>query len=229
MILSLHEMFPWYLLIFLKRTLVFPTLFFFHFFAIITEKGFFISPCSSLELCIQVGISFLFSFAFHFFSWLLVRLLQTIILPFRISFSWGWSSEELLKPPISENVNYLIQFFIPETGHSLMTSRTIETHQETTWSQIKRGPVHTLLLSAISPLNSCHKKLLTISSSVGTHSFQGQEPVVTPLRDEAIKLFLSASPKTLCLRFHSASVHGGQVFDIKRKKGINLQVLNVKA
>ena len=172
-------MFPWYLLIFLKRTLVFPTLFFFHFFAIITEKGFFISPCSSLELCIQVGISFLFSFAFHFFSWLLVRLLQTIILPFRISFSWGWSSEELLKPPISENVNYLIQFFIPETGHSLMTSRTIETHQETTWSQIKRGPVHTLLLSAISPLNSCHKKLLTISSSVGTHSFQGQEPVVT--------------------------------------------------
>ena len=33
------------------------------FFALITEEGFLISPCYSLELCIQVGISFLFSFA----------------------------------------------------------------------------------------------------------------------------------------------------------------------
>ena len=30
--------------------------------------GFLISPCCSLELCIQMGISFLFSFAFHFSS-----------------------------------------------------------------------------------------------------------------------------------------------------------------
>ena len=29
-----------------------------------TEEGFLVSPCSSLELCIQVGVSFLFSFAF---------------------------------------------------------------------------------------------------------------------------------------------------------------------
>ena len=34
------------------------------FFALITEEGFLISPCYSLELCIQMGISFLFSFAF---------------------------------------------------------------------------------------------------------------------------------------------------------------------
>ena len=33
-----------------------------------TEEGFLVSPCYSLELCIQMGISFLFSFAFHFFS-----------------------------------------------------------------------------------------------------------------------------------------------------------------
>ena len=39
---------------------------FLYFFALIAEKGFLISPCSSLELCIQMGISFLFSFAFHF-------------------------------------------------------------------------------------------------------------------------------------------------------------------
>ena len=33
----------------------------FHFFALITEEGFLISPCYSLELCIQMGISYLFT------------------------------------------------------------------------------------------------------------------------------------------------------------------------
>ena len=53
-------------LIFLKRSLVFPILFFFflYFFALIAEEGFLIFPCCSLEVCIQMGISFLFSFAF---------------------------------------------------------------------------------------------------------------------------------------------------------------------
>ncbi|CAI9160092.1 unnamed protein product [Rangifer tarandus platyrhynchus] len=37
-----------------------------YFFALITEEGFLTSPCYSLELCIQMGISFLFSFAFPF-------------------------------------------------------------------------------------------------------------------------------------------------------------------
>ena len=41
---------------------------FLYFIALITEEGFLISPCYSLELCIQMGISFLFSFAFHFSS-----------------------------------------------------------------------------------------------------------------------------------------------------------------
>ena len=39
---------------------------FLYFFALMTEEGFLISPCYSLELCIQMGPSFLFSFAFHF-------------------------------------------------------------------------------------------------------------------------------------------------------------------
>ena len=39
---------------------------FLYFFALLTEEGFLISPCYSLELCIQMGLSFLFSFAFHF-------------------------------------------------------------------------------------------------------------------------------------------------------------------
>ena len=38
-----------------------------------------------------MGISLIFSFAFHFFSQLFVRSPQTTILPFCISFSWGWS------------------------------------------------------------------------------------------------------------------------------------------
>jgi len=45
---------------------------FLYFFALITEEVFVISPCYSLELCIQMGISFLFFFAFSF-SALLVR------------------------------------------------------------------------------------------------------------------------------------------------------------
>ena len=41
---------------------------FLYLFALITEEGFLISPCHSLELWIQMGMSFLFSFAFHFSS-----------------------------------------------------------------------------------------------------------------------------------------------------------------
>ena len=41
---------------------------FLYFFALTTEEGFLISPCYSMELCIQLGISFLFSFAFCFSS-----------------------------------------------------------------------------------------------------------------------------------------------------------------
>ena len=36
---------------------------FLYLFALITEEGFLISPCYSLELCIKMGISFFFSFA----------------------------------------------------------------------------------------------------------------------------------------------------------------------
>ena len=40
---------------------------FLYFFALFTSEDFLISPCYSLELCIQMGISFFFS-AFHFYS-----------------------------------------------------------------------------------------------------------------------------------------------------------------
>ena len=41
---------------------------FLYFFAVITEEAFLISPCYSVELCIQMVISLLFFFAFHFSS-----------------------------------------------------------------------------------------------------------------------------------------------------------------
>ena len=41
---------------------------FLYFFALIAEEGCLISPCYSLELCIQMLISFLFSLAFCFSS-----------------------------------------------------------------------------------------------------------------------------------------------------------------
>ena len=41
---------------------------FLYFFALIAEEGFLISPCYSLELSIQMGITFIFSFAFCLFS-----------------------------------------------------------------------------------------------------------------------------------------------------------------
>ena len=63
---------------------------FLYLFALITEEGFLISPCYSLELCIQMGISFLLCLSLLFFSQLFVRPPQTGIFPFYISFSWGW-------------------------------------------------------------------------------------------------------------------------------------------
>ena len=64
---------------------------FLSFFALITEEYFLFSTCYSLELWFQMGISFLFLFAFHFSSFhSYVRPPQTAILLFCISFPWGW-------------------------------------------------------------------------------------------------------------------------------------------
>ena len=65
---------------------------FLYFFTLITEEGFLISPCYSLELCIWMGIfPFLLCFSLLFFSRLFVRPPQTAMLLFCISFPWGWS------------------------------------------------------------------------------------------------------------------------------------------
>ena len=89
---SLHEKNPLVSLIFLKRTLIVPILLFFsislHW---SLRKAFFSLLAILWKLYIQMYMSFIYSFAFHFFSQLFVRPPQTAILPFCISFSWGWS------------------------------------------------------------------------------------------------------------------------------------------
>ena len=62
---------------------------FLYFFPLIAEEGFLLSPCYSLELCIQMGISFLLCFLLLLFSQLFVRPPQTAILLFAIFFSLG--------------------------------------------------------------------------------------------------------------------------------------------
>ena len=72
-VLSLIEpIFAWNVslvsLIFLKRSRLSHSIVFLYCFALIADEGFLIAPCYSLELCIQMGISFFFSFAFCFSS-----------------------------------------------------------------------------------------------------------------------------------------------------------------
>ena len=63
---------------------------FLYFFATFTLEGFLISPCYSLELCIEMCISLLLCLLLLYFSQIFVRPPQTAILPFCISFSWRW-------------------------------------------------------------------------------------------------------------------------------------------
>ena len=63
---SLHEMVPWYLWFLEEISSLSHSIVFLYFFALITEEGFLISSCYSLELCTEMLISFIFSFAFHF-------------------------------------------------------------------------------------------------------------------------------------------------------------------
>ena len=71
---------------------------FIYFFALITEEGFLISSCYSLELCIQMLISFLFSFAFRLPGWMKCKLEGR--LPGEISIT----SDMQMKPPLLQKM-----------------------------------------------------------------------------------------------------------------------------
>ena len=73
------------------------SIFFLYFFALTIEEGFRISPCYSLELCIQMGIFSLFSFAFPSERKLLQgdrRESQTTY-KFAISLGHAWETHEV--------------------------------------------------------------------------------------------------------------------------------------
>ena len=57
---SLHEMFLGISNFIEERSGLSYSIVFLYFFALITEEGILISPCYSLKLCIQMGVSFLF-------------------------------------------------------------------------------------------------------------------------------------------------------------------------
>ena len=103
--------------VFLKRSLVFPILLF----ALFIEEGILVSPCYSLELCIQLGMSFPFSVACRFsFPQLFVKPPQTTTLPSCISFSLGWfwslTPLQCYKPP---SIVLQAEDFIPWIHSSL--------------------------------------------------------------------------------------------------------------
>jgi len=86
-------------LIFLKRSLVFPILFFsLYFFALFTEEGFLsLFPILQNSAFKWDVFPFLLCLLLFFFSQLFLRSTQMTVLPFCISFSWGWSSS---LPPV---------------------------------------------------------------------------------------------------------------------------------
>ena len=72
-----------------------------YFFALIAEEGFLISPGYSLELCIQMGISFLFPFSLPFPSLLFTAICKAFSenhFAFVISFSWSVSPVQCHEP-----------------------------------------------------------------------------------------------------------------------------------
>ena len=93
-------------------------------FVLITEEDFLISPCYSLKLCIQMGISFLVSFVFHLSSFKSICKDSSVShLHFCISFSWGWSwslsTVQCHKPPFIVHQAVCLSGLIPWIYFSL--------------------------------------------------------------------------------------------------------------
>ena len=74
----------------------------------------------------------------------------------------------------------------------LKTFGAIETEQDLRDYQGSARPEHTLILSAIPPLNHCYKTLL-----LGTQFLRDMSPLCPLLPGKAIKLFFFTSTKTL--------------------------------
>ena len=106
---------------------------------------------------------------------------SVLIPPQRIHITLSFSSLQNSNPQQMESVS-ILHFRLKEQEKLIKIRKT----------RLKRaGPAQTLILSATPPLATA-MKLLTQSSWAGTHSFQGQEPPVSPFvwhSNKAILLF----------------------------------------
>ena len=121
---------------------------FLYFFVLITEEGFLISPCYSLELCIQMDIPSFSSLplASLLFS-AIVRHLQATILTFCVSFSWGWSWS-LLLVQCHEPLSIVLQAScLSDPTHSIYLSLSMYNHKGFDFG-------HTWMVSWFSQLSS---------------------------------------------------------------------------
>ena len=125
---------------------------FLYFFALITEEGFLISPCYSLKLCIQMGISFLFSFAF-------ASLLFTAICK---AFSDNHFAFLVVITPLDLSLNHVIHkyfyLFLGSLLQSCPSDLLIHQHGEKTLNSLSRVSdssisLHFVFLQAMSKIN----------------------------------------------------------------------------
>ena len=126
-------------------------------------------------------------------------------LPSRDAHSSIFESSAELNSHQMEDVNYLMKHSsFQRESHSLITSKTTEAHQETTWGQIKGvQALHApWSFSATLPLNCCYKTLCQTPLG-GDRGFLGRNHLWPPLPGRAIRPFFSTSPKTLISEIQS--------------------------
>ena len=96
---------------------------FLYFFALVTEEGFLISPCYSLELCILLLISFLFPFAFASLSTAICKASSDSHFAFLHFFFLGMVlipiSCTMSKPPSIVHQALSLSDLVPEISFSL--------------------------------------------------------------------------------------------------------------
>ena len=119
-----------------------------------------------------------------------------------------------------------LAFFFREDHQRSQIKGTREAHQEIIWEQFKG--VHILILSTASSLNFCYKTSHQNLQGWGHIVFECRSPLCPHLSGKAIKLFSSTSPKTLSLRFNSATQRPSfwhQKYDLSKFKGTSLSWL----
>ena len=118
----------------------------------------------------------------------------------------GRSCQNAMTPPPGLHITISASSKTPNKWKMKQSSFQRDSHGLRPFEAILKECTHSNL-SSNPTLEPISIKLLTKSSWVGTHSFSGQEPTVSPFAGKAIKLSFSTSPKTLSLRFDSALVY----------------------